>query len=123
MMVKTMGAMLLAGAAVVAGCGSDAEKKADDSVAVSVNGVELRQSTIDADVEKMMKAQGDKIPAEQRGYARQMMANQLVQSFIVENVLVANAKAAGIAVTDADPRNARRSSSRPSPACPTRPRA
>ena len=102
MMVKTMGAMLLAGAAVVAGCGSDAEKKADDSVAVSVNGVELRQSTIDADVEKMMKAQGDKIPAEQRGYARQMMANQLVQSFIVENVLVANAKAAGVAVTDAD---------------------
>ncbi len=102
MMVKTMGAMLLAGAAVVAGCGSDAEKKAEDSVAVSVNGVELRQSKIDADVEKMMKAQGDKIPAEQRGYARQMMANQLVQSFIVENVLVANAKAAGVAVTDAD---------------------
>ena len=31
MMVKTMGAMLLAGAAVVAGCGSDAEKKAEEA--------------------------------------------------------------------------------------------
>ena len=101
MTIRTMGAMLLAGA-FVAGCGSDAEKKAEDSVAVSVNGVELRQSKIDADVERMMKAQGDKIPAEQRGYARQMMANQLVQSFIVENVLVAKAKAEGFAVTDAD---------------------
>ncbi|MBO7684266.1 MAG: peptidylprolyl isomerase [Kiritimatiellae bacterium] len=103
MTIKTMGAVLLAGA-VAAGCGSDADKdkKADDSVAVSVNGVELRQSAIDADVEKMMNAQGDKIPAEQRGYARQMMANQLAQSFIVENVLVAKAKAEGITVTDAD---------------------
>ena len=59
MMVKTMSAVLLAGAVVVAGCGSDAEKKAEDSVAVSVNGVELRQSKIDADVEKMMNAQCD----------------------------------------------------------------
>ena len=102
MNVKTMGAALLAGA-MVAGCGSDEKKQAAaDSVAVSVNGVELRQSAIDADVEKLIKAQGDKIPAEQRGYARQMMANQLVQSFIVENVLVAKAKAEGLAVTDAD---------------------
>ena len=35
MMVKTMGAMLLAGAAVVAGCGSDAEKKAEGADAAA----------------------------------------------------------------------------------------
>ena len=108
MMIKTMGAMLLAGA-MVAGCGPKAETKAEgaaakanDSVAVSVNGVELKQSTIDADVEKLLAAQAGKIPSEQLEYARQMMANQVVQSFIVENVLVVKAKAEGFTVTDAD---------------------
>ena len=108
MTIKTMGAMLLAGA-MVAGCGSNAETKADgvaaktnDFVAVSVNGVELRQSTIDANVEKILAAQGGKIPPEQLEYARQMMANQVVQSFIIENVLVVKAKAEGFTVTDAD---------------------
>ena len=42
MTIKNIGAALLAGA-MLAGCGADGKKKADDSVAVSVNGVELRQ--------------------------------------------------------------------------------
>ena len=102
MTIKNVGSALLAGA-MLAGCGGGGEaKKADDSVAVSVNGIELRQSAIDADVAKMMNAQGDKIPADRRDYARKMMANQLVQSFIVENVLVAKAKEEGLTVTDTD---------------------
>ena len=104
MTVKKLGAALAVCAALV-GCDAKdggAAKAASDEVAVSVNGEELKQSKIDEDVELMMKAQGDKIPAEQRDYARKMMGNQLVQSFIVEKVLVAKAKAEGFAVTDAD---------------------
>ena len=103
-MMKTLkiGAALLLAGAMTAGCGNGNGGKASDEVAISVNGAELKQSKIDEDVAAIMKAQGDKIPAEQRGYAKQMMANQLVQSFIVEKVLVEKAKAEGFAVTDAD---------------------
>lgn len=96
-----IGAAVLVGA-MIAGCGNGDVGKASDEVAVSVNGIELKQSKIDEDVALIMKAQGDKIPAEQREYAKQMMANQLVQGFIVEKVLVEKAKAEGFAVTDAD---------------------
>ena len=105
MKIKTIGAVILAGA-VIAGCGKkeaeDQKTKAADEMAVSVNGEKLMKSAIDADVEAMVKAQGSKIPAEQMEYARQMMANQVVQSFIVEKVLVGKAKAEGYTVTDAD---------------------
>ena len=98
MNIKMLGAAVVAGI-MVAGCG---EKKNSDEVAISVNGETLMQSKIDADVAALIKAQGDKIPAAQQEYARQQMANQLVQSFIVEKVLVTKAKAAGFTVTDAD---------------------
>ena len=99
MNVKLMCAAAIAGL-MVAGCAKQAEQ--EEVAAVSVNGVNLTKSSIDADVELMVKAQGDKIPAEQLEYAKQMMANQVVQSFIVENVLVSKAKAEGFSVTDAD---------------------
>ena len=104
MKTMKMGAVLLAGAMIV-GCDAEqtgANEKASDEVAISVNGVELKQSKIDADIATIMKAQGDKIPADQRDYFKQMMANQIVQSFILEKVLVAKAKAEGYTVTDAD---------------------
>jgi len=100
MNVKMMGLALLAGAMVV-GCGKN-ESGVEDVMAVSVNGEKLMKSSIDADVALIVKNQGAKIPAEQLDYAKQMMANQLVQSFIVEKVLVAKAKTDGYAVTDAD---------------------
>lgn len=99
MKIKTIGAVILAGA-VIAGCGKKQEQA--DEMAISVNGEKLMKSAITADVEAMIKAQGGKIPADQLEYARQMMGNQLVQSFIVEKVLVAKAKADGYKVTDAD---------------------
>ena len=104
MNIKMIGAAVLAGA-MIAGCGKkDEEKqeKKEDVMAVSVNGEKLMQSAIDADVEAVVKAQGGKIPPEQLEYAKQSIANQIVQSFIIEKVLVAKAKEGGFAVTDAD---------------------
>lgn len=104
MNIKTIGAALLA-AVAIAGCEgkkSDEAKAGEDSTAVTVNGKALKKSQIDADVERVIKAQGDKIPEAQREYARQMIGNQLVQAFIVENVLVPKAKAEGFVVTEAD---------------------
>ena len=68
----------------------------------SVNGQTLTKAQIASDVEKILAAQGGKIPTNQIAYARQMFGNQLAQSFLVENVLVAKAKAEGFAVTEAD---------------------
>ena len=99
MNMRMIGAAVLAGA-MIAGCGK--EEKTEDVMAVSVNGEKLMQSAIDADVEKIVTAQGGKIPAEQLEYAKQSIANQIVQSFIIEKVLVAKAKEGGFAVTDAD---------------------
>ena len=100
MNMRMIGAAVLA-SAMIAGCGKNKEKQ-EDVMAVSVNGEKLMQSAIDADVEKIVAAQGGKIPAEQLEYAKQSIANQIVQSFIIEKVLVAKAKEGGFAVTDAD---------------------
>lgn len=108
MNIKTAVAAVLTGVAV-AGCDGGKEKANDgcgtccsDEVAVTVNGKSLKKCDLDADVEKVIKAQGDKIPEAQRAYARQMIENQLVQGFVVENVLVAKAKELGFVVTEAD---------------------
>ena len=112
MNIKTIGVAVLAGA-MIAGCGKNEEQtespkagqkesQKEDAMAVSVNGEKLMQSAIDADVETIVKAQGDKIPVEQLEYAKQSIANQVVQSFIIEKVLVAKAKSMDLAVTDED---------------------
>ena len=105
MNIKMVGAVVLAGA-MIAGCGEKVEDKKserkEDAMAVSVNGEKLMQSAIDADVEKFIKSRGDQIPAEQLEYAKQSIANQVVQSFIFEKVLVAKAKSMNLAVTDED---------------------
>ena len=100
MNMRMIGAAVLA-SAMIAGCGKNKEKQ-EDVMAVSVNGEKLMQSAIDADVDLIVKAQGGKIPAEQLEYAKQSIANQVVQNFIIEKVLVAKAKEGGFAVTDAD---------------------
>ena len=104
MNMKMVGAAVLAGAMIV-GCGNNAEdvKEQDDGVmALSVNGEKLMQSAIDADVAKIVAAQEGKIPPEQIEFAKQSIANQLAQAFIIEKVLVAKAKEGGYAVTDED---------------------
>ena len=102
MKMMKFGAAVLAGA-LIAGCGDKNETTAAaDEAVLSVNGAVLTRAQVNADVAAVVKAQGDKIPAEQLEYAKQMMQNQVAQSFIVENVLIAKAKAEGFVVTDAD---------------------
>lgn len=108
--MKVMGAALVV-AAMVAGCGKDEEKKVaaegaaetaeaakapakdPNEVVVRIGEAKLLRGDVDRDVEKIVKMQEGKIPADQIDYAKQMFANQLAQSFVFENVLVAKAKA------------------------------
>ena len=86
MNIKTIGAALALGA-VVAGCSKEEEPveapkaeqtaKADEAV-LTVAGEKLMRSQVDADVEALIKAQGDRIPAEQLEYAKQMFRSQTV---------------------------------------------
>ena len=99
MNIKLLGVAMLVGAAF-AGC--DKAKEKEDEKVLSVNGAVLMRSTVDADVEAMMKAQGSKIPEDQKAYYRQMVQNQVAQGFVIEKVLVSKAKADGYTVTDAD---------------------
>lgn len=84
--------------------GKEISPSAQADVVISVNGHELTRNQLDADVEKFVKAQGDKIPAEQLENAKRTVKERLVQNFIMEKVFAARAKASGIAVTDADRR-------------------
>ena len=114
MNIKKIGAVVLLGALVV-GCEKDVsevvtpEAPAEAAKApvkggpvLSVNGEVLTREAVNADIEAVLKAQGDKVPVEQQEYFRQMAQNQIAQSFVIEKVLVAKAKAAGYVVTDAD---------------------
>ena len=83
--------------------GEVAAKVSDpNEVAVEINGQKMTSGQIDADVEKMIAAQGDKVPEAQKAYMRQMIRNQIGQTFLYENALVAYAKKAGFVVTEAD---------------------
>jgi len=100
MNIKLLGVAVLAGV-VVAGCDKAKTAKEDEKV-LSVNGEVLMRSAIDADVDAILKAHGDKIPEDQKSYYRQMAQNQAAQSFIFEKILVAKAKADGYSATDAE---------------------
>jgi len=106
--IQVIGAAILAGT-IVTGCNKPAEPveaqpeaevvKSAEETLIEVNGVKLTRSELDADVEKIAAAQSDKVPAEQQEYMRQMIRNQLAQSFVFQKALVAKAKAMGITVT------------------------
>ena len=115
MNVKMVGAAVLAGVVMVGCAKKDEATSADakpaekaavaadpEQVVLKVNGKELKRGQIDADIAAMLKAQGDKVPAEQKDYFKQMVQNQVAQSFVVESVLVAKAKEMGFVITDAD---------------------
>lgn len=105
--VKTISAAVLA-CAMLAGCGKNEneapknEAPKEDVMAVSVNGEKLMQSAVDADVNAIFAAQGSTVPKEHLAFERKRVANQIVQSFLVEKVLAAKAKKDGYVVTDAD---------------------
>lgn len=126
--INRMGAALVAAATIVAAgcCDKDncsAQKPADDAhatpvaaadastdaaaqdpneVVLAVGDAQLTRGALDADVAKVLAAQGANIPPAQLGRARQAVANQLAQEFLVANTLGAKAVALGYATTDAD---------------------
>lgn len=102
MNIKKIGMAVMLGALVI-GCGKDSSNVASsDEGVLKVNGEVLTRGAIKADVDAILAAQGDKIPADKVDYIRQMLERQLVQGYIVEKVLVAKAKAEGFVVTEAE---------------------
>ena len=101
--LNIIGAAIVAGA-MIAGCEkqTDATGADKNEVVIEVNGLKLTNGDIMADVDKIIAAQGEGIPAEQLEFARQNLRNQIAQSFLIENALVAKAKAEGFVVTDED---------------------
>ena len=102
------GAAVLVGA-IIAGCGKEEPKAEETNVAggrdpnevvLEVCGEKLTNGAIDADIEKIMAAQGSAVPAEQSDYMRQTLRNQLAQSFLIQGALLAKARADGYVVTD-----------------------
>lgn len=100
----------LAAAAFAIGCGKQ-EANADVTapaatnaaeVAIEVLGERLTVGELDANVEAIIAKQGDKIPFEQRDYAKQYFRNMLAESFLMQAVLCDKAKKLGYVLTDDD---------------------
>lgn len=91
----------LAAAFVTGCCDKECDKESGScQVAISVNGKTLKMADLDRDVATILKAQEAMIPSNQVEMARRTFRNNLAQSFLIENVLAAKAKEAGITVTD-----------------------
>ncbi len=80
----------------------NAAAKDPNEVVLSVGETKLTRGELDADVEKILAAQGENIPVEQAAYFKQQIANQIAQQFLIENVLKAKAAQLGYTLTDAD---------------------
>jgi len=97
MKIKTnkIGIAVLAGA-IIAGCSTN------DEAVVTVDGAKLMRSTVNADVETLMKSQGDRVPEDQKARFREMMQTQIAQNFVIQTVLKNKAKAEGFSVSPED---------------------
>ena len=89
MNMKVIGAAALA-AACVAGCC----KK--DEVLVTVNGQSLTRCMLDKDVASLMAAREAHIPADQVEQTKKMFEEQLAQKFLMETLLLGEAKKKGL---------------------------
>lgn len=107
--IHLMGTALIA-AALVAGCSKNTETAVESTAnaldpneaMITIGDKKLTRGDIERDVNKYIESQGDKIPAEQIAYAKQMIGNQVAQSFLVANILVSKAKELGYSVTEED---------------------
>lgn len=98
-----IGAAMVVAAMAFAGC--DKAKTAEtapvqDEAVLTVNGTSLMRKQLEADIDKVVAAQGDKIPEQYKEYARKQISNQLAEAFVVKNVLLKMAKEKGYSVTD-----------------------
>ena len=89
MNMKVIGAAALA-AACIAGC-----CKKDEAL-VTVNGQSLTRCMLDKDVASLMAARKDQIPADQMEQAKKTFEEQLAQKFLMETLLLGEAKKKGL---------------------------
>ena len=89
MNMKIVGVAALAAACAVGCC-----KK--DEALVTVNGRTLTRCELDKDVASLMKARQAQIPAEQVEQAKKMFEEQLAQKFLMETLLLEEAKKQGL---------------------------
>lgn len=95
MKVKAIGAAALA-AVCVCGC-------CKDEALLTVNGHSLTKCELNKDVEALMAARGAQIPEDKKEEARTMFEEQLAQKFLMETLLLDEAKKLGLdKVTEAD---------------------
>ena len=95
MNIKVIGAAALAAVCVVGCCKNES--------LLTVNGKSLTRCDLDKDVAALMEARKAQIPAEQMDEAKKMFENQLAQKFLMETLLLDEAKKQGLdAVTAED---------------------
>ena len=108
--IKIVGTALVA-AALVAGCSKNETTDATPDVAaasaedpnevmVSAGGKDLTRGEISKMVDAGLATDIDKIPAEQLAYQKRMIAAQVAQSFILDNVVVPKATELGYTLSD-----------------------
>ena len=88
MKIKVIGAAALA-AVCVAGC-------CKNESLLTVNGKSLTRCELDKDVASLMESRKAQIPAEQMEETRKMFENQLAQKFLMETLLLDEAKKQGL---------------------------
>ena len=71
-----------------------------DEAVLTVNGTSLMRNALNADIDKVLAAQGDRIPAEYKDAARRQISNQMAEAFVVETVLLKMAQDKGYSVTE-----------------------
>ncbi len=116
--IHLMGAAVVAAMAVAGCCDKDqactdaacdkdqavAKDAAKDpnEVLLKIGDKTLTRGALDADVAKVLAAQGGEMPAEQAVYFKQQIANQLAQQFMIETILKAKAEKLGYTLSDED---------------------
>ena len=97
MNVKAIGTAALVAACVVGCC----DKGAQEAL-VTVNGHTLTRCELDKDVAKLIESRKAQIPAEQMEQAKKMFEEQLAQKFLMESLLLDEAKKQGLANVTAE---------------------
>ncbi len=106
----------LVAAAILAGCADKketetasvkqeaaAQKAQDPNTILLVVGEEkLTRGALDAQVEKILVAQGDRISTNDIPFFKAQVGNQIAQQFLLQNALAQKARALGYKVTDED---------------------
>lgn len=97
MNVKAIGTAALVAACVMGCC-----KNGSQEVLLTVNGHTLTRCELDKDVTKLIESRKTQIPADQMEQAKKMFEEQLAQKFLMETLLLGEAKKQGLASVTAE---------------------